>query len=124
MFYAFKFYDYDNNDNIGPVDIVNLVRHLPLHNYDSQGEPTDEPSKIDKLLRKHAEEVAKREEEEKERLAELMGSQASECDSPDWRKIQPLHLGEPKDLRIDDDGESSEESGDESAKENGSDDER
>ena len=53
MFYAFKFYDYDNDDNIGSVDIVNLLKQLPMHKRDSAGNYTDGESKIDKLFRAH-----------------------------------------------------------------------
>ena len=53
MFYAFKFYDYDNDDNIGSVDIVNLLKELPLHKRDSTGHYTDGMSKIDKIYKAH-----------------------------------------------------------------------
>ena len=31
---AFRFYDYDNNKNIGSVDIVNLIKFLPTYKMD------------------------------------------------------------------------------------------
>ena len=53
LFYAFKFYDYDNDDNIGSVDIVNLLKELPLHKRDGNGHYTDGMSKIDKIFKAH-----------------------------------------------------------------------
>lgn len=54
---AFKFYDYDDDESIGSVDIVNLLKHFP-------------EKKIEKIYRKHTqlyeerEAIYKRQQEE------------------------------------------------------------